>query len=380
MAIAYSRVVEVEIINFMTLEHVVVKIDDAVINLVGYNDSGKSAFTRSLEVVLTDNYSTEQANFVQWGKEYFIVRIKFDDGVVIEKQKYGKEAIKAMTGKSIWTMTKNGELVYTNRLKEGSIAINEVPQEIALYLNILVDEHTGEQLNIRRRDDRLFLINTSGGDNYKIINSVLKAEVATETTKILNEEKNKLISKVSQSTTSVLTLENESTLMKVISIEDEQRIEEVLNQLKGSRDKLNLLTGIVNVKEELDGIVVNKEVQGISLERVHLLGDLIQLKEEKNTPVQKELVNVDLQKLTEVGNLVNLNEERNIRVNKEVGLIDTSNVYELQALINNYKEKNEEESKLTQLEGVLEQKKARLKQLSDEHGLKVCPNCETLVG
>ena len=68
----HSRLLWWSVENFMSIKEAKVEFDDTnIINFKGFNDSGKSAMLRALEVLLSNKYPTEQAKFIKDGESYF---------------------------------------------------------------------------------------------------------------------------------------------------------------------------------------------------------------------------------------------------------------------------------------------------------------------
>ena len=98
-----SKIVSLKIENFMSIKEAFIEFDDSnVISLCGYNDSGKSAITRLMEVMLYNSYTTDQVRFITDEEEYWLGELTFDDGVVYTRTKYSD-------GKSLWELKKNGK-------------------------------------------------------------------------------------------------------------------------------------------------------------------------------------------------------------------------------------------------------------------------------
>ena len=63
----YSKIKEVEVFNFMSFKHARLVFDETnILNLKGYNDSGKSAILRAVVVCLTDMYKRAQNKYPLW--------------------------------------------------------------------------------------------------------------------------------------------------------------------------------------------------------------------------------------------------------------------------------------------------------------------------
>ena len=150
-----SKIVSLKIENFMSIKNGLIEFDESnIISLCGYNDSGKSAITRLMEVMLYNAYSTDQVKFITDGEDYWLGELTFSDGVVYTRRKYAD-------GKSLWELTKGDKVLFSNKLPNGTYAaMGDTPEVIERYLGVIQDELTGEELNVRRNTDKLFLTST----------------------------------------------------------------------------------------------------------------------------------------------------------------------------------------------------------------------------
>lgn len=180
----YSKIVSVEVFNFMVYEHAKVLFDErGIINLKGYNSSGKSTILRALAVCMMDLYKRSQTKLIRHGEDYFRVVVEFDDGVKIIRDKY-------INGQSLYEMYKCGELLFTTKEGNRLTKIDGVPQVIGEYLGLVMLENGC--LNYQTRQDLLWLIETPGSENYYALNEVLKTESIARANTLLNSDKNKL--------------------------------------------------------------------------------------------------------------------------------------------------------------------------------------------
>lgn len=184
VATPYSRILAVEVWNFMSIEHGRVEFDDKnIINLKGYNDSGKSAILTALKVCLLNANPSKQASFIQDDKEYFRVVVYFDDGVQLMRDKY-------INGQSLIEMRKDGQCIFST--KEGKVLtrVSEIPKPVADYLGLVTFD--GGSLNARSCFEKQLGVQTTGAENYKMFNTVLKSEEIATAGALLNNDKNKL--------------------------------------------------------------------------------------------------------------------------------------------------------------------------------------------
>ena len=201
MAEGYSKIATVEVTNFMVFKHAKVAFDDSnIINLKGYNSSGKSTIIKALFVCLANVYSQNQAKLIRHGEDYFRIIVTFDDGVSIVRDKY-------INGQSLYEMYKDGEKIFTTKEGNKLTKVDDVPAVIQDYLGLCVLS-TGV-LNYQSRQDPLWLIETKGSENYYSLNEILKAVEIARATTLINTDKNKVNSDISELESSLNRVELE---------------------------------------------------------------------------------------------------------------------------------------------------------------------------
>lgn len=367
-----SKLVAWELLNFMSIKEARLEIDESgILNLVGYNDSGKSAVTRSFEVLFYDAYSSEQVNFIHDGEEFFGVGAEFDDGVAINKYKYSN-------GKSVWEMLKGEEVVFTNRLADGVAAMADIPEPISKYLAVVEDESTDEKLNVRRNTDKLFLINTTGGDNYKIINSVLRYDILSETVKRLNEDRNKLQSEVTNLATSSQTLKGELNAITVMDDETLSLVTQSNQNLKDNKQRIEYLTSIQNQKQFLDDFVVYDEIPLVDTSRLSEITRLQELKQATETPIFDECKQIDISRLNELQQIMQLRESLNVVIPPELPIVDVNRLRDMQSVGEAFNNLWQATNNLANTEKEHTTVTTELASLSQQYGFKVCKNCGTV--
>ena len=164
----FSRLLSWEVFNFMSVEHAICEFDDSnIVNIKGYNDSGKSAMLRALDVLFSNMKPTKQIDFIQDGKEYFRIVANFSDGVSILRDKY-------INGQSLYEMWKDNNCIFSTKKGNALTKVTEVPQPIRDYLCIVSYEDI--VLNSRSCFEKQLGVQTTGSENYKLFNTVLKSE------------------------------------------------------------------------------------------------------------------------------------------------------------------------------------------------------------
>lgn len=157
----YSRIEEITIQNFMSIEQAVLTFDDTnIMTIKGYNDSGKSTVLKALRVLLEDWNKTKQKKYIKDGKDYFRITATFSDGVKLIRDKY-------KNGQSLYEMQKSGKVVYTNKSGKTLTNVKEMPPVIRNYINIPI--YNGRALNAQSCNEPYLLVDTKGGDNYKML-------------------------------------------------------------------------------------------------------------------------------------------------------------------------------------------------------------------
>lgn len=398
-----SKITAIELANFMSIKSARIEFDDTgIINLCGYNDSGKSAIITALDVLFYDAHPNDQVKFIKDGEEFFGVGLEFSDGVSINKYKY-------KDGKSVWEMLLGEQVIFTNKLDSGVAAISGVPEVIARYLGVVQDEHTGEKLNVRRNVDRLFLIHTTGGDNYKIINSVLRCDILAESVKRLNEDRNKLQSELFVLTNSRDTLSNELSALEVPDEEIVFSLDDLKEKLEESKFRYELLSAVITKKQELDDLYVYDELKDVSLDRYRELEQLMHLLNEMKKPVYEECSVVDIERYTLLREIIDLREKLRVGVYDKLGVVDIDRLMLLDQIMKLYESLSEgvfDEleivdierlnllkevgmaynnwwevyNKLYQADQEYKQVKGLLDQYAKQYGFTICKNCGTVVG
>lgn len=405
----YPKIKSIEITNFMSIEDSKIEFsDNNIVSLVGYNDTGKSAVTRLMEIMFYNAYPNEQVRYIKEGHKFWECLIEFEDGVLYRRLKENK-------GKNLFELSKEGTVLYTNLLDSGkTAAISGLPQPIEDYLGVIKEEITGETLNVRRNTDTLFLINTSGGDNYKILNSVLKSETLVKATTNLTKDKNGKQKKLQNSFVRKSVLGGNILQSKHITEKDLDSITETLDTTKTNINQFEQLDLAVNQYNLFNSIHITEEVPEIDIQKIGKISEVMKYQKAKNIPILKEVPTIDtrqkesietvfsnLNKLESIkvlkpieedlntdridtlqkiyGSLQSLNE---VKVNKEVSEIDSKKVNQLEFLnkitdeVENFRIKLEE---LKEVELELKKINEELKEIEKETDFVVCPNCNIII-
>lgn len=369
-----SKIISLKIENFMSIKNALIEFDESnVISLCGYNDSGKSAITRLLEVMLYNTYSTDQVKFITDGESYWTGILTFSDGVEYVRSKY-------LDGKSFWELRKDNTVLFTNRLPNGTLAaMGDNPDVIMKYLGVIQDELTGEELNVRRNTDKLFLINTSGGDNYKILNTVLRSDVLSNASKSLNDDKNKLVSEISEQNTVKNVLSNQYGELEVAPKVELDSIKSFIANLENVQSQIMRLSLILEENNRVNSITIYDELKGVDITQLYSLQDIINTINGCNYDIYDKLDGVDLERVKALRDIITLKQSVGSDIYEPLEQVDIDRVkviYELGTLFNTY---SGVDKALTDITNKLNSTKEQLVSLSQEHNLKVCKNCGSVV-
>lgn len=397
-----SKLKAIELYNFMTVRDGRFEFDETnVINLVGYNDSGKSSVTRALEVILYDAYPNDQVNFITDDEEMFGVGLEFTDGVEVNKYKYS-------TGQSVWEMKKDGDILYTNRLASGIASIHGVPEPIRDYLGVVEDNITGQYLNVRRNSDKAFLVQTSGGDNYKILNSILRADVLANAVSELNKDRNRLQTEITSTSTMRDTLRGELNGIKVLPDKYVSDLQGLTVGIRSNQSKVELLTHISDRVQEYNSIHVTEEISTVDLTQYSLLESVVEAYNATQELVQDELSVLDVAKLDMLEIALEAKRGMDIVVPDELSVLDTSKYDLMTQIVTSFSDMNifiqpelptidavkldmirsvgetfnalyHETNKLNQIEQERDSVVKELQDLSNQYGFKICGGCGSVV-
>ncbi len=374
--------------------------DNNILSICGYNNVGKSATTRSMEIAFYNSYSSDQAKFIKDNEDYWQIRLEFDDGVIQDRYKYSD-------GKSVWEMYKDGKLVFSNRVGDSVASMQDIPEVVSDYLGVVRDDYTGEKLNVRRNTDKLFLINTTGGDNYKILNSILRSDVLAEASKKLAEDKNKLQAKMQSTRTACDTLKEESNGLDVVPKEVVDSLKGNIYNLKVSDTKYKDISSVRGKYSEYKDIVIYdelplinttklKDVQKIAMlhkessivippklnevkiDRLREISTIKSIVKAKDEVIQPQVKEVNLDKLKAINNIVKLSKEVNEIVApeaKEINLDKLKMLSNIRKIVSEYvKAVNDTNSIDAEYSDVTK----KLQEFASQ-GYKICGNCGSAV-
>lgn len=187
---AFSKITSVEVTNFMVYTRAKLVFDESnIVNIKGYNSAGKSTMLKAIGVCLTNMFPKSQTKLIRHGEEYFRIVVNFSDGVSILRDKYAN-------GQSLYEMYKNGVCVFTTKEGRKLSKVDDVPDVIKAYLGLCNTSYGC--LNYQSRQDKLWLVETTGSENYATLNEILKSEQISRANVLINSDKNKLSAEITE--------------------------------------------------------------------------------------------------------------------------------------------------------------------------------------
>lgn len=370
----YSSITSWEVWNFQSIEHGKCEFDERnIINLKGYNDSGKSAMLNALKVALCNANPTKQVGFIQDDKDYFRVLVTFSDGVQILRDKY-------INGQSLYEMYKDGKCVFSTKNGNALTKVSDVPQPIADYLGLIM--YDGACLNARACFEKQIGVQTSGSENYKMFNTVLKSEEIATASTLLNNDKNKLASDISatdydlQAQKNLLGTSGKITEDMVVFLKEHDA---ELDKLEANASEL---IAICNIYNGMISIPVIPEIASIDMSQVSELANIERLIKELNgVVITPEVTAIDTVRLTELANIVSLNNAlAQISVAPELATISDTQLNDLLIISNMVSTLAELDKEISDADKRISDTAIELEKLQKElanHGVKMvkCPGC-----
>lgn len=369
-----SEIVSIKIQNFMSIKDALLEFDErGIISLCGYNDSGKSAITRLFEVMFYNKYPNDQVKFITDGEDFWSCVMTFSDGVVYTREKYAD-------GKGFYELKSGDKILFTNKLENGTFAaISDVPEVISAYLGVIKDEVTGQQVNVRRNSDELFLIETTGGQNYKMLNNILRSEVLTTATVNLNTDKNSLNSEVSEKETIRQVYEEQYNSYEVAPVEQIDEVKSFITNLEENSNRSKLVLSVINLFNQLSNISIYEELKPIDTSRLISLQNVVGLLKQTKQPIYEEVKPIDTDRLNALRKIIALRKELKVSTFDILSPIDVERTKDIRFIAEEFNKFKLYREKFESVDNALISKKNELKELSEKYGLKICKNCGSFV-
>lgn len=373
----YSRILAVEVWNFMSIEHGRVEFDEQnIINLKGYNDSGKSGILTALKVALLNANPSKQASFIQDDKEYFRVVVYFDDGVQLLRDKY-------INGQSLIEMYKDGQCIFSTKNGKTLTRVTEIPQPVADYLGLVTFD--GGALNARSCFEKQLGVQTTGAENYKMFNTVLKSEEIATAGALLNNDKNKLAQDIN-------AIDQEIQAQKSVLGDGDKITDNMLSWLRTHDSALDSLEAesakldtIVQFCMDIEAVPMYPEVAIVDGSQLLALATIAGVaKSLSEVHITPEIPSVDGSQLSALKQLMDLSSAYSaVRVAPEIPSVSNEQVSMLIGLESIIASIIDSEQQLSQTDKNIADAAAELERLQQEaanHGHKMvkCPSCGEL--
>lgn len=373
----YSRLVSWEVYNFMAYTHAVCEFDEkGIVTIKGYNDSGKSAMLQALNVLMFNIKPTQQVGFIKDECDYFRVVAHFDDGVTILRDKY-------INGQSLYEMYKDNEVIFSTKQGKALTRVSGVPEPIQQYLGLI--SHDGTCLNSRSCIEKQLLVQTTGSENYKLLNVILKSEELAVATQMLNDDKNKVLQDINSTESK---LESAKELAGVGTSLTEDLITHLERMDKNCDDfdeMLSVLVTIDNTAKNIQSIVITPELDAVDCGQIDSLISIKNLISNlSNIPNLPELPSIsssDLDLLNSIQSI--LAELSTIPDIPALGTVETSEIDALSKILDIFNSLNTLNNEVVTVDNRLyeleEEMKICVSQL-EQLGKTVikCPNCGTI--
>lgn len=242
----YAKLVSVEITNFMAFKHARIVFDESgVINLKGYNGSGKSAIEEAVYVCMMDAFKSKQVKMIRHGEEYFRIVLTFEDGISILRDKY-------INGQSLYEMYNGEECIFTTKVGNKLTRVDGVPEVISKYLGLCITDSVC--LNYVSRRDKQLLTETKGSENYQALHEILRMAEIYKASNMITSDKNE---KVSQINELEVELQKEEALLATVSYTSES----LINALE---ERETISDGLLSQKSDLENMLrIADELSGI---------------------------------------------------------------------------------------------------------------------
>lgn len=381
MAKGMSKILGLELENFMSIKEAKLVFDETnILNLKGYNDSGKSAITRALDVLLFDSYKRAQKNFITHGEHYFRIKLHFDDGVTIVRDKY-------LNGSSLYEMYSEGQLIFSTKVGNTLTQVKDVPLEIREYL-AMTETSEGNYLNSQSIYDKQFLIQTTGSENVELLNGVLKLKETGLATTAIKNDINQLSSSINGLLADIesikISLERYEDLDEgfILLLSDlDSKYDEVERKYNQLIDVENLLSDMADLPLGIPDLpLIDGGLYASLLGVASSVEELAKIKDIPTVDVISYNSYVELLKLAEL-------QKSYKNVNTyilDIPLIDFGRLNTLKILGNSFKEFADISntiSSLTERSEELENESLQIQEYARKNGISIskCDNCGALV-
>lgn len=213
--------------DFQSIRHIELEFaSDGLYWIRGKNNVGKSAIIKALSALFTNVSNNKYKEMIRDGSTTFNVKAWFGPDYV-ELSRGGSDYYE-------WSFS-NGE---SGRVDKTA---GKVPPELEAYFNLYYEpEKTNRYLNLTGASDSLLFTESTGGDNYRLLQKALGTELLTKATKESDKIKR-------------ATLSENKTLLKLKEEKEDElpKYEAVHQVLEDRQAQLSRLKGVLDGEMEI---------------------------------------------------------------------------------------------------------------------------------
>jgi DNA repair exonuclease SbcCD ATPase subunit len=272
-----------------------------ILNIKGYNSSGKSTMLKAIAVALTNMFPKAQTKLIRHGEEYFRIVVHFNDGVSIVRDKYSN-------GQSLYEMYKEGVCIFTTKEGKRLGRVDDVPEVIKQYLGLC---HTSYGvLNYQSRQDKLWLVETTGSENYASLNEILKSEQISRANAAINSDKNALSSEIVSLEAQLQEVTAQYNTSAVYTDELLEALEQRDAYCKGLQKRLSAVKSLLTLHRSIDEIKIIPELQKLDTSRLEASSALSRLATSiSSIQVPPTMATIDYGRIEAVGRVLGIARE-----------------------------------------------------------------------
>jgi chromosome segregation ATPase len=280
-------------------------------------------------------------------------------------------------------MYKNGYLLFSTKNGNTLTKVQGVPKPIEDYLGLIMYDDVC--LNSRSCFEKQIGVQTTGGENYKMFNTVLKSEELATASNLINTDRNKLVADIS-------AISNQITANKELLGRGASLTDDIIDYLKEHDNLADLfdeqektINSIKDIEQTIKAIPNIPELKEVGYDDLKLLSEIEDLYTQiQGIKVAPEVSEVDSSELTDLLNIQGiLNSLDTVKVAPEVKTVDTTQLENLQAIQNLLTNLNDLDTNINDSVERLKTLDTELTQLQSDlqaYGVKLvkCPDCGCL--
>ena len=374
---SFSKITSVEVTNFMVYSRAKLVFDDTnIVNVKGYNSSGKSTMLKAIGVCLINMFPKSQTKLIRHGEDYFRVVVNFSDGISILRDKYA-------TGQSLYEMYKNGVCVFTTKEGRKLSKVDDVPDIIKEYLGLCNTSYGC--LNYQSRQDKLWLVETTGSENYSTLNEILKSEQISRANALINSDKNKLSAEITEIEASLQAVRMERMATEEYTEELLKALEEREECVKELNRRARAIRRLSDTSAEIQSIKVPPIIEKLDVSRLTAISSAYRVMSDISTiQIAPSIPKIDANRFQRVSTLntmcVQISQEKSKIVAVEIPVISLERSARLNDVIRSAKSYADEASQYKEIMSGTMQLQDRLAKAvaeAERHGIHFvkCDNC-----